>query len=131
MIREPGKGNISIPAGVHPWPHELRVAEILALAGHTVEFIPTSIMKTADILLDGVEFEIKSPITNKANTIDHMIRKAIRQSPNLIIDSSRMKDIREPQVRKLLINQARKAKQLKRIILVTKFGQIIDIMSLI
>lgn len=124
-------GNVIIPSNTHPWAHELRVAKILASTGFVVEFLPTSSIKTADILLDGVEFEIKSPFTNKANTIDHMIRRAIRQSPNLIIDSSRMKNIREPQVKNLLINQARRAKQLKRLILVTKSGQIIDIMSLI
>lgn len=32
-------GRIIIQAGRKPWPHELRVANILALAGHDVEFI--------------------------------------------------------------------------------------------
>ena len=46
---------------IRPWPHELRVANILALAGHAVEFLPKTNMKTADILLDDVAYEIKSP----------------------------------------------------------------------
>ena len=33
-------GKIIVPAGVRPWPHELRVAEVLAAAGHRVEFLP-------------------------------------------------------------------------------------------
>ena len=83
------KAQIIIPAGLCPWPHELRVAQILSLAGHTVEFLPTRSSKTADILLDGIAYEIKSPRTNKTNTLEHLIKKALRQSSNIIIDSSR------------------------------------------
>lgn len=35
------------------------------MEGHLVEFMPAAQIKSADILLDGVEYEIKSPITNK------------------------------------------------------------------
>ena len=48
------RGKVIVPANANPWPHEQRVAKILALAGHAVEFIPESNTKTADILLDGV-----------------------------------------------------------------------------
>lgn len=125
------RAGVIIPAKVHPWPHELRVAEILASAGHVVEFLPRATIKTPDVLLDGVEFEIKSPVTNNANTIDHMIRRALRQAPNLIIDASRMRSARDSQVRNTLMNQARKARLLKRMLYITKSGQVIDIMSLI
>lgn len=89
------KGRVIIPAGRRPWPHELRVADILAMAGSVVEFIPESNTKTADIYLDGVEYEIKSPLTNKTD------------------------------------NKARTQKQIGKLILITKHGQIIDIKSLI
>ena len=59
------KGKVVIPPDIYPWPHELRVARILAMEGHLVEFMPAAQIKSADILLDGVEYEIKSPITNK------------------------------------------------------------------
>ena len=51
-------GKIIIPAGRKPWPHEMRVASILAKVGFTVEFIQESTIRSADILLNGVEFEI-------------------------------------------------------------------------
>ena len=52
------------------------LVEILAMAGHQVEFLMTKNMKAADILLDGIEFEMKSPITNKTDKLERNIKKA-------------------------------------------------------
>lgn len=125
------KSQIIIPAGTHPWPHELRVADILALAGHTVEFLPTRTQKTADILLDGVEYEIKSPFTNNPKKIIRNVKRALQQSQNIIIDSSRIKGMRDDVLRKLLVSRAKGQKTLKRLLLITKHGQIIDIKAMV
>lgn len=74
------KGKIIIPANSSPWQHEQRVARIFALAGYSVEFIPESNTKTADILLNGVEFEIKSPKSGNANSLEHILKKAIKKN---------------------------------------------------
>lgn len=124
------KGKIIIPANANPWPHEQRVAKVLSLAGHTVEFLPKLNTKTADILLDGVEFEIKSPRSNNANSLEHTLKKAIKQSYNIIIDTARMKNARNNNVQKFLITQVCIRKQIKRLLMVTKQGQIIDISAL-
>ena len=68
------KTGIFIAPGRRPWKHELRVAEILALAGHYVEFLAEGNLPTADIKLDGIEFEIKSPERFNANTFEHIAR---------------------------------------------------------
>lgn len=125
------KARIIIPANIVPWEHELRVARILALAGHTVEFLPTRSQKTADILLDGVEYEIKSPITSNSKKIIRNLKRALKQSQNVIIDSFRVKGMKDDALLKLLVSRARDQKTLKRLLLITKFGQIIDIMALI
>ena len=125
------RGKVIVPANANPWPHEQRVAKILALAGHAVEFIPESNTKTADILLDGVEFEIKSPKSANANSLEHILKKAVKQSCNIIIDTSRMKNIRDDNTRRFLANQARLRKQIKKLIMITKQGQIIDVSALI
>ena len=125
------RGKVIVPANANPWPHEQRVAKILALAGHAVEFIPESNTKTADILLDGVEFEIKSPKSANANSLEHILKKAVNQSCNIIIDTSRMKNIRDDNTRRFLVNQARLRKQIKKLIMITKQGQIIDVSVLI
>lgn len=125
------RGKIVVPANANPWPHELRVAKILALAGHAVEFIPKSNTKTADILLDGVEFEIKSPKSANANSLEHTLKKAVKQSCNIIIDASRMKNVRDDNTRRFLTNQAKIRKQIKKLIMITKQGQIVDISTLV
>lgn len=95
------------------------------------ESIPESNTKTADILLDGVEFEIKSPKSANANSLEHILKKAVKQSCNIIIDTSRMKNIRDDNTRRFLVNQARLRKQIKKLIMITKQGQIIDVSALI
>lgn len=125
------KNGTFIVSGRKIWPHELRVAEILTLAGHNIEFIEESNLHTADILLDGIEFEIKSPKTSNSNSLEHLLKKALRQSFNIIIDTSRMKNSRDDNIRKFLIAQAKSRKQIKKLIMITKRGQIIDISALI
>ena len=115
-------GKIIIPAGVKPWPHELRTAEI--------RFLEESSLHTADVLLDSIEFEIKSPKSANANSLEHLLKKALKQSSNIIIDTSRMKNSRNNNVKKFLISQAKSRKQIKKLIMITKRGQIIDISSM-
>lgn len=125
------KTGIFIAPGRKPWPHEMRVAEILSLAGHYVEFLEESDLRTADIKLDGIEYEIKSPESFNSNTFEHKLKDATKQSPNLVIDTSRIKKVRDLKVRSFLVNQMRKQKQIKKMIMITKHGQIIDISTLI
>ncbi len=125
------RGRIVIPAGRKPWPHELRVADILASAGHSVEFLPESNVRSADILLDGVPYEMKSPFTNKTDKLERNIKRALKQSKNIIFDSSRIKDMRDDNLRRFLMRKAKEQKQIGELIFITKRGQIIDIKSLI
>ena len=109
----------------------MRVANILAKAGFNVEFLQESTIATADILLDGEVFEIKSPFTNKPDKIERSIKRGLKQSNNIIIDSSRIKNMKDGILLKYLIRKLREQKQINRMILITKRGKIIDINSLI
>ena len=125
------KGKVVIPANVNPWPHEQRVAKILALAGHYVEFIPEANLKTPDIYLDKTMYEIKSPITDNPKKIFRNVKRAMEQSPNVIIDSSRVRGLRDDTIQKLLKNKVKDLPGLKKLIFINKRGQIIDIMALV
>lgn len=125
------KNGIFIARGRKIWPHELRVAEILSVAGYSIKFVKESNLHTADILLNGVEFEIKSPKTSCANSLEHLLKKALKQSPNIIIDTSRMKNSRDDNIRRFLIAQARSRKQIKRMLMITKKEKIVDIIKFI
>lgn len=130
MINQP-KGQIIIPASRKPWPHELRVARILALAGHEVKFLPESNISMADILLNGIEYEIKSPITNKFDKLERNIKRGLKQSENIIFDSSRIKNMRDDNLLRFLVKKAKRQKQINRLIFITKHKNIIDIKKLI
>ena len=131
MIRKNNRGKIIIPGGRKPWPHELRVANILAMAGHNIEFLPESNINTADFLLNGIAYELKSPFTNRPDKLERNIKRALKQSKNIIFDSSRIKGLRDDKLRSFLIKKAQEQKQIGNLIFITKHGQIIDITSLI
>ena len=118
------KGKIIIPAGRKPWPYELRIANILAMADHNIEFLPESSISTADILLDGIEYEMKSPFTNKPDKLERNIKRGLRQSKNIIFDSSRIKNMRDDNLRRFLVGKAKEQKQIGELTLITKRGQI-------
>lgn len=125
------RGRIVIPAGRRPWPHELRIADILASAGHNIEFLPESNIHTADVLLDDVPYEMKSPFTNKPDKLERNIKRGLKQAKNIIFDSSRIKNMRDDNLRRFLMRKAKEQKQIGELIFITKRGQIIDIKSLI
>lgn len=127
LSKKKSQGRIIIPVGVTPWQHELRVARILAAAGHAVEFLPERNSKTADILLDGVVYEIKSPISNKPDKLERNLKRALKQSTNIIFDSHRIKNMTDYNVMRFIKKKVAEQKQIKRLIYITKFGKIIDI----
>jgi len=85
----------------------------------------------ADILLDGVPYEMKSPFTNKPDKLERNIKRGLRQAKNIIFDSSRIKNMRDDNIRHFLVRKAKEQKQIGELIFITKHGQIIDIKSLI
>ena len=124
------RGRVVTPADANPWPHEKRVAKILALAGHYVEFIPETNIKMPDIYLGHTVYEIKSPTSDKVDAVERNITRALEKCPNIIFDSSRMK-VRDDQIMKELIRRRRIGKGLKKLLFINKRGMIIDIEALI
>jgi hypothetical protein len=125
------RGRVVVPADANPWPHEQKVAKILALAGHYVEFIPETNLKTPDIYLDNTIYEIKSPITDNTKKIIRNVKRALEKSPNVIIDSSRVKGLNDEAIQRTLKNKVKDLQGLKNLLFINKRGQIIDIIALI
>lgn len=127
-MRKKRIGKVIRPSNAHPWPHEERVARILANAGYTVEFIPERTIGTADVYLDGIIYEIKSPKTRNVNTIEHRLKEAVRnQSYNIIVDSSRLKGMPDYTLKRWLIARCQLQPQIKRMLFINKRGRIVDI----
>ena len=125
------RGRVVTPADANPWPHEQRVAKVLALAGHYVEFIPETNLKTPDIYLDNTIYEIKSPITDNPKKIIRNVKRALEKSPNVIIDSSRVKGLKDEAIQRALKNKVKDLPGLRSLLFMNKRGQIIDIIALI
>lgn len=120
-------GSVIIPYGVTLEPHELEVAQILAKNGSDVEFIPVRIIPTPDIIYEGREWEIKSPIGGSSRTLENNLRLALRQSPNIILDLRRIKSSEANCLRELR-RQTQRIIRIKKLLVITKQGKIVDIL---
>ena len=105
-----------------PEKHEFETAKFFANMGKDIVFLkPSSIpgVHTPDILMDGIEWEIKCPEGSGKRTIEKNIVKAELQSHNIIID---LRWIRIPE--KECISQIRRnfesKTKIKRILVITK-----------
>jgi hypothetical protein len=129
-----GKGEIRIPAGVNVWKHELSTANALAQAGYIVEFLPTKDikdMKSPDILMDGEKWELKAPKTDKLSAIERNLKRATKQSGNVVIDSHRLQKIHDSTVQMFLLQKFKQQKTIKKLLFVDRKHQVIDISKLI
>lgn len=130
-MREKRIGIIIVPPGVFVDVHEKRTADFLAAKlGNDITFLLPDRhkgVKTPDIEMNGLTWEIKSPTGKSSRTIENNLRLALKQSPNIVLDLRRM-DGRIP-TKKLLHEVERRftdAKSIKQIIVITRQGKSID-----
>jgi len=125
-------GKIIIPGGLPnpPESHELDVAYILSRHYKTdVEFIipiDDYMRKSADIVMLGAEWEIKSPIGKSKYTIQEQFRRASKQAKNIIIDTRRTK-LKYKLIEKDVHFECSKRPSIKRVILIDKSEKIVEI----
>ena len=123
------KYNIIIPVGMKPRPkiHEETAAEILANHFKSdVYFIETASQGTPDVSIDGIKWEIKSPIGISANNIRKNMREAGNQSPNVVIDLRRSK-LHQTRAVGYINQYMYTSKKLKQVIVITKSKKILTI----
>jgi len=112
-----------------PEPHEVEVAEILAKELNCeVRFIKRRTgykANTPDIEMLGVEWEIKSPLgDSQKHTIQDQMRRASKQSRNVIIDGRNTK-LSDAYIQKVLKQQLNVHKDIKRLLFITKAEKVI------
>lgn len=113
--------------GVILQPHELATIEFLVAIGKTVKIVPTTFRrKTADIIMDGILWEMKSPQSAGKYTIEHAFQAASKQSENLLLDLRRCKIVEQKAMAKIEREASRRTK-LKRVLIITKGGRLLDI----
>lgn len=129
---EKKRGQIVIDSGANVWPHEMRTAEALAAAGYTVRFVLRSEeqrVTSADILMDGELWEMKSPVSSNMKAVEKNLRKACDQSCCVIFDSRRMKGLPDSAIERELRACAKgRIRRLKALKMVNRKGTVIDIL---
>jgi hypothetical protein len=82
--------------------------------------------KTADILMQGAMWEIKTPEGASKYTIQKQIRRASKQAKNIVIDTRRTKlsDIR---IEKDVQTEINRRHNIRKVILINKFDKIVEI----
>ena len=82
--------------------------------------------KTPDLRIKGIEWEIKSPQGNGVRTIENILKKATRQSSNIILDFSRIKMNDNQALSRTKYYLRNNKHGIKRLIVLTKNHKIID-----
>ena len=127
------KNSIRIIDGVNVKPWEMHTATALVKMGYDVTFIPShNSVRTADAYLNDTIFEFKSPEGCTIKSIENNLQKALRyQSNNIVINSYRVKNVRDNSIQAYLIARMKKKKGIKRLIFVKRNGEAIDIGKMI
>lgn len=109
----------------------METAVALSRAGYNIEFIRRSEeerVTSADIIMDGIVWEMKSPKASNLKTIEKNLRKATKQARNVIFDSRRMKGIPDHAIERELRTCANgRVANLDRLLFVNRNSHIIDI----
>ena len=125
-----GQGSIVIPSGVSVWPHEIATAQALAAAGKHIEFLRPAEgqrVKSADMQMDGIVWEMESPETRDCKSLQRTLRRAGRQSPNVIVDALRMNQLDDATIEHELRRLKPLVKSIRRLLFITKDRRIVDI----
>ncbi len=123
------KYNVILPTNIKPSParYELTAAQLLAEHFKAdVEFIQRANHKTPDFVISDIKWELKSPTGTGKRNIERQLQTGIKQSKNIVFDARRSK-IHIARIKNVLNYQFRLAKSIKRIVLIDKSKNIIEL----
>ncbi|MCL2280307.1 hypothetical protein FWC31_00245 [Candidatus Saccharibacteria bacterium] len=114
-----------VPNGVRIEKHEYETVLFLTEQGFDVELIPPKNSRSADLIMDGITWEMKCPRGSGERTIEKLFQKALHQSVNLIFDLRKIA-LHGEKARKQTVRQFELRRSVKRLIIITKTGKILD-----
>ncbi|MDR0854225.1 MAG: hypothetical protein LBN34_07640 [Clostridiales Family XIII bacterium] len=126
------KAEVLIPANLDNSPEQHEIDAALILANHyntVVEFlrpIDDYLIKTPDIRMTDRMWEMKSPVGNSKNTVSHQIKRAVKQSVNIVFDGRRS-SIQDSVLEKELKREAGKHPSIRKIIFIDKEKNVVEI----
>jgi len=120
---------ISLQTGAIPTTEELEAANFLASKNKKIRFLAPSTekgIKTPDIEMDNLQWEIKTPIGKSSNTIKRAFKTALRQSKYIIFDLRHSKLPDEPNIDKLK-KEFNDIKSAQSLLIITRNHELIDL----
>lgn len=123
--------SVIIPAKIIPYPttREIFVAHILAnYFQKNVKFVPRNNQKTPDFYIDGKYWELKTIMSNGRRTIQHALSRAVKQSPNIVVDIGLVKNSIKAELRKIRHHSINTTKGIKQLIVITKNNKVIELL---
>ena len=82
--------------------------------------------KTPDLKINGEGWELKSPQGDGAKTIENILKKAVKQSPNVILDFSRIKMNGNQAMSRTKYYLRNNKHGIKKLIVITKSRKVLD-----
>ena len=119
---------IVTPNGVVLETHETATVTYFTELGFDIELIPKSQVEgihRPDIIMDGLEWEIKSPKGTGKWLIKNTLQRAQKQSTNIIIDLRRAK-LPQEKCMNALIREFNHSKRIKRLKIITQTGKLLE-----
>ena len=113
--------DVIVPSNLKIRPTEFETAQILA--NHfktTVRVLPQSKgfkETSADFIIDGNTYELKSPVTSSVRSINNLIQLATKQSRNVVIDIRKSK-ITEKKMIPICNERLKTLKKLRKIVII-------------
>ena len=96
--------------------------------GFDVELIPKINIEgvhTPDVMINRTKWEMKAPIGEGNSLMKNTIQRAVKQSPNIIVDLRRTKRHQTKCLRELE-KQFNNSRSVKRLLVITKTGKTLD-----
>lgn len=85
-------------------------------------------VKTADLVMDGCEWEVKCPSKDARSTIEHAFRAALKQSKNVIIDLRRLTND-SSRAEKRLLHEFDNSQSVCQLKIISKSGVLFELMK--
>lgn len=91
-----------------------------------IKFVARNQGKTPDFLIGNQYWELKSPTGDGKRNLQHNVGRALKQSQYIVIDARQSK-IRITKIKNYLTNERNKNKQIKKLILIDKQKNVIEL----
>ena len=122
--------SIIVPESVFPKPSTREMSAAYILLDYfksDIKFVPRSNQKTPDFLINGLHWELKTPIGTGKYNIQHLLHSAIQQSKNIIVDARFSKMHLSRVISELKRHSTLTTKGINNLIVITKNKKIIVI----